>query len=128
MIRIAGVVLPEEKRAEIALMAISGVGRTTSKSILARVGVNLDERLKNVSETKIEQIRNMIEKELKVEGDLRVSVSQNIKRLKEIGAYRGLRHVKNLPVRGQRTKTNARTKRGKKVTVGSGRKKAAEKT
>lgn len=128
MIRIAGVILPEEKRVEIALMAISGIGKSASQSILKKVGVGPDERLKNVTETKIEQMRNIIEKEFKVEGDLRVSVSQDIKRLKEIGSYRGHRHIKNLPVRGQRTKTNARTKRGKKVTVGSGRKKAAEKT
>lgn len=128
MIRIAGVILPENKRSVIALTQISGIGKTTSANILKKVGIEPDERLKNVNEQKIEQIRNIIEKEFVVEGDLRVSVGQNIKRLKEIGSYRGSRHVKNLPVRGQRTKTNARTKRGKKVTVGSGRKKAAEKT
>ena len=128
MIRIAGVILPENKRSVIALTQISGIGKTTSANILKRVGIEPDERLKNVNEQKIEQIRNIIEKEFVVEGDLRVSVTQNIKRLKEIGSYRGSRHIKNLPVRGQRTKTNARTKRGKKVTVGSGRKKAAEKT
>lgn len=128
MIRIAGVILPENKRSVIALTQISGIGRTTSANILKKVGIEPDEKLKNVNEQKIEQIRNIIEKEFVVEGDLRVSVTQNIKRLKEIGSYRGSRHVKNLPVRGQRTKTNARTKRGKKVTVGSGRKKAAEKT
>lgn len=128
MIRIAGVILPENKRSVIALTQISGIGKTTSAKILKKVGIEPDERLKNINEQKIEQIRNIIEKEFVVEGDLRVSVGQNIKRLKEIGSYRGSRHVKNLPVRGQRTKTNARTKRGKKVTVGSGRKKAAEKT
>ncbi len=128
MIRIAGVIIPEEKRAVVALTAISGIGHSTSKKILDRVGLSLDSRLKDADNHKIEQIREIVEKEFTVEGDLRVQVTQNIKRLKEIGAYRGTRHIKNLPVRGQRTKTNARTKRGKKMTVGSGRKKAAEKT
>ena len=128
MIRIAGIVLNEKKRSEIALSGVYGIGRSRAKAILSRVGVEADEHLGNLSEAKIEQIRNIIEKQFKVEGDLKVSVSQDIKRLKEIGSYRGQRHIKNLPVRGQRTKTNARTKRGKKVTVGSGRKKAAEKT
>jgi small subunit ribosomal protein S13 len=128
MIRIAGVNLPEEKRAVIALTYIKGVGLTVSKKILKQVGISEAERLKQIPEQKLEQIRQIIEKEYTVEGDLRVEVSNNIKRLKIINAYRGIRHIKNLPVRGQRTRTNARTKRGKKVTVGSGRKKAAEKT
>lgn len=128
MIRIAGVNIPDNKRAVIALTAIMGVGKKTSQEILKKVSITEDERLKDVSEDKIEQIRRIIEKEYTVEGDLRVEVQRNIKRLKDIGTYRGLRHIKNLPVRGQRTKTNARTKRGKKVTMGSGRKKAAEKT
>jgi len=128
MIRIAGVNLPEEKRAAVALTYIKGLGLTTSKKILKQVGIDELERLKQIPEPKLEQIRQIIEKEYTVEGDLRVEVSNNIKRLKTINAYRGIRHAKNLPVRGQRTRTNARTKRGKKVTVGSGRKKAAEKT
>jgi len=128
MIRIAGINLPEDKRAVIALTYLEGIGLSTSKKILDQVGISQAERLNRVSESKIEQIRNIIEKEYRVEGDLRVEVQNNIKRLKNITTYRGLRHIKGLPVRGQRTKTNARTKRGKKVTVGSGRKKAAEKT
>lgn len=128
MIRIAGINLPEHKRAVIALTYLEGIGLTTSKSILKKVGIDESIRLNKVADEKIEQIRQMIEKELKVEGDLRVEVANNIKRLKNIGSYRGTRHAKNLPARGQRTKTNARTKRGRKITVGSGRKKAAEKT
>lgn len=128
MIRIAGVNIPENKRAVIALTAIMGVGQKTAKDILKKVGISEDERLSKVSEVKVEQIRNIIEKEYIVEGDLRVEINRNIKRLKDIETYRGTRHIKGLPVRGQRTKTNARTKRGRKVTVGSGRKKAAEKT
>jgi len=128
MIRIAGVNVPENKRAVIALKAIVGLGKSSAAAILRKVNISEDERLKNVSEPKIEQIRQIIEKEYVVEGDLRVAINQNIRRLKDIGTYRGMRHIKNLPVRGQRTKTNARTKRGNRVTVGSGRKKAAEKT
>jgi len=128
MIRIAGVNLPENKRAVIALTYLEGIGITSSKKILSQVGVSEDERLGKVADDKIEKIRVIIEKEYSVEGDLRVETQNNIKRLKNIGSYRGVRHIHNLPVRGQRTKTNARTKRGKKVTVGSGRKKAAEKT
>ncbi len=128
MIRIAGVTIPEKKRSVIALMAITGIGLTTSKKILKQVNVSEDERLNKVPEDKIEKIRSLIEGKYKVEGDLRVEVANNIRRLKEIASFRGIRHTRNLPVRGQRTKTNARTKRGKKVTVGSGRKKASEKT
>jgi small subunit ribosomal protein S13 len=128
MIRIAGVNLPEKKRAVIALTYIKGIGPSLSKKILKGAGINEDERLEKIPEEKLEQIRQIIEKDYVVEGDLRVEVSNNIKRLKIINAYRGIRHAKNLPVRGQRTRTNARTKRGKRVTVGSGRKKAAEKT
>lgn len=128
MIRIAGVNVDENKRAVIALTAVMGVGKSSAKKILKSASVSEDEKLKNISEQKIEQIRAVIEKESVVEGDLRVQVSNNIRRLKDIGTYRGTRHAKNLPARGQRTKTNARTKRGKKVTVGSGRKKASEKT
>ncbi|MCX6809436.1 MAG: 30S ribosomal protein S13 [Candidatus Berkelbacteria bacterium] len=128
MIRIAGVMLPENKHSVIALTYIEGIGLSTAKKILKTVGVREDQRLNKVDQLKIEQIRQIVEKQNVVEGDLRVEISNNIKRLKLINAYRGLRHTKNLPVRGQRTKTNARTKRGKKITVGSGRKKAAEKT
>lgn len=128
MIRISGVNIAENKRAVNALTAISGIGISTSGKILETVGVSDEERLGKVHESKLELIKNIIEKEYRVEGDLRADNTQNIKRLKEIGSYRGMRHIKNLPVRGQRTKTNARTKRGKKMTVGSGRKKAAEKT
>ncbi len=128
MIRIAGINLPENKRAVIALTYLEGIGLSTSKKILAQLNIDESLRLNKVSEDKIEQIRSLVEKDYQVEGDLRVEVTNNIKRLKNIGSYRGSRHIKGLPARGQRTKTNARTKRGKKVTVGSGRKKAAEKT
>lgn len=126
MIRIAGVNIPENKRADVALSYIQGIGVANAKVILEKVRVSLDTKMSQIENAKLEQIREIIEKEYVVEGDLRTETSQNIKRLKEIGAYRGVRHIKNLPARGQRTKTNARTKRGKKVTVGSGRKKAAD--
>lgn len=128
MARIAGINLNEKKRIVIALTAIMGIGLKTAQKILKKINVGEDERLSNVSESKVEQLRRIIEDEYTVEGDLRVETANNIRRLKDIDAYRGTRHAKNLPVRGQRTKTNARTKRGKKVTVGSGRKKASEKT
>lgn len=128
MVRIAGINLNERKRVVIALTAIMGIGAKTAQKILKKVNINEDDRLANISESKIEQLRRIVEDEYTVEGDLRVEVSNNIRRLKDINSYRGSRHVKNLPSRGQRTKTNARTKRGKKVTVGSGRKKATEKT
>lgn len=128
MIRIAGVIIPENKRAVIALTSVQGIGIATSKKILKQVKISENEHLGKVSETEIETIRRIVEKEHSVEGDLRSEVQRNIKRLKEIGTYRGSRHAKNLPARGQRTKTNARTKRGRKITVGSGRKKSAEKT
>lgn len=128
MIRISGVNIPENKRAVIALTQIQGIGKSRATKILSQARISEDERLGKVPESDIEKIRKIIEKDYSVEGDLRSLVARNIKRLKEIGSYRGSRHAKNLPSRGQRTKTNARTKRGKKVTVGSGRKKAAEKT
>lgn len=128
MPRIAGVNIPENKQVVIALTYIYGIGKATSLKILKQAKVSADERVSNLSEEQLERIRQLISKNYKVEGDLRLQISQNIKRLKEIGSYRGSRHAKNLPVRGQRTRTNARTKRGKKVTVGSGRKKPAEKT
>jgi small subunit ribosomal protein S13 len=126
MIRIAGINIPENKRADVALGYLQGIGISNARVILSKVKVDPSVKMSGIDEAKVEQIREIIEKEYVVEGELRTEVSQNIKRMKEIGAYRGLRHIKNLPVRGQRTKTNGRTKRGKKVTVGSGRKKAAD--
>lgn len=127
MARIAGINLPNDKRIVIALTYIMGIGDKTSKSILSKLGISEDVRTNKLNDNEVEKIRKEVEK-IKVEGDLRLEVSRNIRRLKDIATYRGSRHAKNLPVRGQRTKTNARTKRGKKVTVGSGRKKATEKT
>lgn len=128
MIRIAGVNIPEQKRIVIALTYVKGVGSSLSKKILAQMKIDEDTKAKDVKDEQIEQIRKIIEEQNVVEGELRVDLANNIKRLKNIGSYRGSRHAKGLPARGQRTKTNARTKRGKKVTVGSGRKKATEKT
>lgn len=128
MARISGVNVPNEKKVLYALTYIYGVGVTTSAKIIKDAQIDAEKRVKDLSETEIEKIRKVITQNYKVEGDLRLEVSQNIKRLKEINSYRGLRHIKGLPVRGQRTKTNARTKRGKKVTVGSGRKASAQKT
>jgi small subunit ribosomal protein S13 len=128
MARIAGTNIPTEKRLEIALTYIYGIGLNTSQTILKNLNIDPNQRVKNTPESDLAKIREYIEKNLTVEADLSRIVSGNIKRLKEIKAYRGLRHSAGLPVRGQRTKTNARTKRGKKVTVGSGRKKAAAKT
>jgi len=128
MARIVGVEIPDEKRVEASLPYIFGIGPSLSKKILLDSRVNPDTRTKDLKPEEFERIRQVILKNYKIEGDLRTEISQNIKRLKEIGTYRGSRHTKNLPVRGQQTRTNARTKRGKKVTVGSGHKKAAEKT
>jgi small subunit ribosomal protein S13 len=128
MARIAGVNIPDAKRVEIALTYIYGIGITTSRQILAATGVSPDTRVKELTEAETAKLREYIDKNFQVEGDLQRQVSMNIKRLKEINAYRGLRHKANLPVRGQRTKTNARTKRGRKVTMGSGRKKSSAKT
>lgn len=122
MVRIAGVNLPDNKRVEIALTYIFGVGKTTSTKVLDELKINKDTRVKDLSEKDADAIRTRIEK-MPIEGDLRRTFSQDIKRLKDIGSYRGARHRNSLPVRGQRTKTNARTKRGKRVTMGSGRKK-----
>lgn len=124
MARIAGVDLPREKRIEIALTYIFGIGLTRSKQVLATTGINPDTRVKNLTETEQSALREAIEKTYKVEGDLKSEIGQNIKRLMDIGAYRGLRHRRGLPVRGQRTKTNARTRKGPKKTV-AGKKKAA---
>ncbi|HSH31504.1 MAG TPA: 30S ribosomal protein S13 [Candidatus Saccharimonadales bacterium] len=128
MARIAGVNIPTEKRVEVALTAIYGIGPATSQKVLSASRINPDTRVKDLTEPEIAKIREVIEKDHQVEGDLSRLVSLNINRLKEINAYRGLRHKAGLPVHGQRTKTNARTKRGKKVTMGSGRKKSAAKT
>ncbi|MDO7788900.1 30S ribosomal protein S13 [Desulforamulus aquiferis] len=123
MARISGVDLPKDKRAEIALTYIYGVGKPTAQKILAQTGVNPDTRIKDMTEEEINKLRDYIDKNVKVEGDLRREVALNIKRLIEIGCYRGLRHRRGLPVRGQRTKTNARTRKGPKKTVGVRRKK-----
>jgi small subunit ribosomal protein S13 len=128
MARIVGVNLPQEKRVEVGLTYVFGIGLATSQKILKDNNINPDTRVKDLTEGEINKIREAIEGKVMVEGDLRREVSQNIRRLKEVGSYRGMRHSANLPVRGQRTKTNARNKRGKKVTVGSGKKKSSEKT
>lgn len=123
MARIAGVDLPREKRVEIGLTYIFGIGRKTSVSILQKAGINPDTRVKDLTEDEAGKIRKIIEQEHIVEGDLRREVSLNIKRLMEIGCYRGIRHRRGLPVRGQKTKTNARTRKGPKKTVGRKKKK-----
>jgi small subunit ribosomal protein S13 len=123
MARIAGVDLPRDKRVEIALTYIFGIGKTTSQQILAQTNVNPDTRIRNLTEEEINRLREAIEKDHKVEGDLRREVALNIKRLIEIGCYRGLRHRRGMPVRGQQTKTNARTRKGPRKTVGVRRKK-----
>ncbi|HVE80606.1 MAG TPA: 30S ribosomal protein S13 [Candidatus Dormibacteraeota bacterium] len=128
MARITGVNIPNDKRVEIALTYIHGIGLTSSRKILKAAGINPDTRVKDLAESDIAKIREQIERDYTVEGDLQRSVTLAIKRLKEVSTYRGLRHKNNLPVRGQRTKTNARTKRGRKITMGSGRKKATAKT
>jgi small subunit ribosomal protein S13 len=124
MARIAGVDLPRDKRIEIGLTYIYGIGRSTATAILKKAGVNPDTRVKDLSEEEAGAIRKIIDSEYMVEGDLRREVSLNIKRLMEIGCYRGIRHRRGLPVRGQNTKTNARTRKGPKKTVGR-KKKAA---
>ena len=123
MARIAGVDLPREKRVEIALTYIYGIGNKTAGDIIKGTGVNPDTRVKDLTEEDIGKIRDYIDHELKVEGDLRREVSMNIKRLMEIGCYRGLRHRRGLPVRGQNTKQNARTRKGPKRTIAGKKKK-----
>jgi small subunit ribosomal protein S13 len=120
--RIAGVDLPREKRVEIGLTYIFGVGLTTSQQILRETGINPDTRVRNLTEEEVVRLREFIDRNLKVEGDLRREVGQNIKRLMEIGCYRGLRHRKGLPVRGQRTHTNARTRKGPRRQIGAKKK------
>ena len=119
MARIAGIDLPAEKRIEVALTYIYGIGPTTARKLLASAGVSPDVRVKNLSDEDAGKLRSLIEREHKVEGALRSEMAMNIKRLMDIGAYRGLRHRRGLPVRGQRTKTNARTRKGPKKTAGA---------
>jgi len=125
--RIAGVNLPREKRLEVALTYIFGIGRSKSREVASALGLSLDTKVSDLTDGEITQLRDYIDQNLQVEGDLRRERQQSIKRLQEIGAYRGVRHRRGLPVNGQRTKTNARTRKGPKKTVGRG-KKAATKT
>jgi small subunit ribosomal protein S13 len=120
--RIAGVDLPRDKRVEVALTYIYGIGRSTSRKLLADTGINPDTRVRDLTEEETNLLRNKIDKELTVEGDLRRETALNIKRLIEIGSYRGIRHRRGLPVRGQRTKTNARTRKGPRRTVANKKK------
>lgn len=127
MARIAGVDLPREKRVEVGLTYIYGIGPSASKHILNHLNISPDTRVRNLSEDEITRLRSMIDKEFKVEGDLRREISMNIKRLQEIGSYRGVRHRRSLPVRGQRSRTNARTRKGPKKTVAGKKKTKAKK-
>ena len=126
MARIAGVDLPRDKRVEVGLTAIFGVGRATAERILERTGVNPATRVRDLTDAEVSRLRQMIERDHKVEGALRTEVAMNIKRLMDIGCYRGVRHRRGLPVRGQRTRTNARTKKGPRRTI-AGKKKAIAK-
>ncbi|MDH7486682.1 MAG: 30S ribosomal protein S13 [Anaerolineae bacterium] len=127
MARIAGVDLPRDKRVEVGLTYIYGIGQSTSREILGITGINPDTRVRDLAEEEIVRLRDIIDRNYHVEGDLRREVAMNIKRLQEIGCYRGLRHRKNLPVYGQRTRTNARTKRGARKTVPGRRRSRAKK-
>ena len=122
MARIAGIDIPREKRVEIALTYVYGVGLSSSQKILKQTNINPDTRVRDLTEDQVNRLREVIDRSLKVEGDLRREVALNIKRLIEIGSYRGSRHRRNLPARGQRTKTNARQRRGPKKTVGARKK------
>jgi small subunit ribosomal protein S13 len=122
MARISGVDLPREKRVEIGLTYIFGIGLTSSQKVLRETGINPDTRVRNLTEEEVVRLREYIDRNFKVEGDLRREVSQNIKRLMEIGCYRGLRHRRGLPVRGQRTHTNARTRKGPRRQIGARKK------
>ncbi|MDD2509618.1 MAG: 30S ribosomal protein S13 [Syntrophomonas sp.] len=122
MARIAGVDLPRDKRIEVSLTYIFGIGRPSSRKILADAGINPDTRVKDLTEEEISRLREIIEKEYHVEGDLRRQVNMDIKRLMDLGCYRGIRHRRGLPVRGQKTKTNARTRKGPKRTAGGKKK------
>ncbi len=128
MARIAGVDLPPQKRAEIGLTYIYGIGRARSNSILVRAGVSPDKKIRELDEEEVNRIRHILEEEGAVEGDLRKEVTMNVRRLIEIGSYRGLRHRRNLPVRGQRTHTNARTRKGPRRGTIANKKKSASKT
>src|SRR5437016_9253693 len=123
MARIAGVDLPRDKRVEVALTYIFGIGLSTSQKILGQTQVSPDTRVRDLTNTEVARLREVLEREYRVEGDLRRQINMNIRRLQEIGSYRGLRHRRSLPVRGQRTSTNARTRKGPKRTVGVRRKK-----
>jgi small subunit ribosomal protein S13 len=123
MARIAGVDIPREKRVEVALTYIYGIGLSSSQKVLKQTSINPDTRVRDLTEDQVNRLREVIDRTFKVEGDLRREVALNIKRLIEIGSYRGTRHRRNLPVRGQRTKTNARQRRGPKKTVGARKKK-----
>ena len=127
MARIAGVDLPRDKRVEISLTYIYGIGRSTSQQILAVANVDRDTRVRDLAETEVARLREVIDRNYRVEGDLRREIAMNIKRLQEIGCYRGIRHRKNLPVHGQRTRTNARQKRGARKTVAGKRRSRAKK-
>lgn len=122
MARIAGVDLPRDKRVEIGLTYIYGIGLTTSQRLLEQTDINVDTRVRDLTDEEVQRLRDIIEKEMVVEGDLRREIQMNIKRLMDIGAYRGLRHRRGLPVRGQQTKTNARTRKGPKKAIGVRRK------
>ncbi|HXV58154.1 MAG TPA: 30S ribosomal protein S13 [Gaiellaceae bacterium] len=122
MARIAGVNLPREKRLEVALTYIFGIGDSTARRVCAEIGLSPDEKVRDLTDEEITKLRTFIDSNLEVEGDLRRDRAQAIKRLQEIGAYRGIRHRRGLPVNGQRTKTNARTRKGPKKTVGRGKK------
>lgn len=127
--RIVGINIPDSKRAEVALTYIFGVGLTLSKQILKATKISPDKRAKDLTPDEANKIKEFIEKNFKIEGELRREITQNIKRKKEIGSYQGIRHIKGLPVRGQQTKTNSRTRRGNtRKTMGSGRKPTAQKT
>lgn len=132
MVRIIGVDIPNDKRVDIGLTYLYGIGRTNVVPILAEAGIEANRRVKTLTDEEVGKIAKVIEKKAMVEGDLRRSISDNIKRLRDIGSYRGLRHGKKLPLRGQRTRSNARTKRGKRVTIGAMKKddraKVADKT
>ena len=127
MARVAGIDLPREKRGEVAVTYIYGLGRSTGRRVLLKANVDPSKRVKAWTDDEVNRVREIIQRELKVEGDLRRDGSMNVKRLMDIGAYRGLRHRRGLPVRGQRTKTNARTRKGPKKTAGAVRKASAPK-
>ena len=127
MARISGINIPLHKRVEIGLTYIYGIGRSMSNELLAKVGIEPDRKVRDLTEEEVVQLRDLIDNDLTVEGDLRRERSQNIKRLQEIGSYRGLRHRRGLPVRGQKTKTNARTRKGPKRMQVAGKKKAGKK-